>query len=321
MLKGGNQRQLNRWGYFFVAPFVVVFCIFFLWPTVYTFILSFTDLRGLRSNFNFIGLANFSRLVSDQIFLTAIKNTFIIAWSTFVPQLLIALILAVWLSDMHLKLRGKGIFRAVIFLPNLLTAASISVLFRNFFTYPNGFMSQLLYAIGLQQTVVRDGQTITQAFQFFRSEIFSRGLVSFIFWWMYYGSTNIILMAGITSINPTLYESAIVDGANSRQTTWYITLPLLRPIMLYVFFTTMIGGMQAFDIPFLLTEPIGSPNNSILTMAMYVYNIGFRGNSDKAFAAAISIGIFALTIIMALIIFFFLQDRSELKKSPSQRIK
>ena len=315
MIKSGNQKRVNRWGYFFVAPFVIVFCVFNLWPTIYTFTLSFTDLRGLKSDYNFIGLANFTRLISDSIFRTAVKNTFLISWCTFIPQLGIALLLAIWLSDMRLNLRGRGIFRTIIFLPHLLTAASISVLFRNFFTYPNGFMSQLLYNIGLHQTVLRDGVTITQAFEFFRNELFTRGLVSFIFWWMYYGSTNIILMAGITSINPTLYESAIVDGANSRQTTWYITLPLLRPIMLYVFFTSMIGGMQAFDIPFLLTEPVGSPNNSILTMAMYVFNIGFRGNNDKAFAAAISIGIFVLTMIMALIIFFFLQDRSELKKS------
>ena len=314
MIKGGNQSRINRWGYFFVAPFVIVFCIFYLWPTLYTFTLSFTDLRGLRSNFNFIGFGNFARLFQDRIFLTAIKNTLIISWCTFIPQLCIALILAIWLSDIRLNLKGRGIFRAVIFLPHLLTAASISVLFRNFFTYPNGFMSQLLYSIGLRQTIIRDGEIITQTFEFFRSVLFTRGLVSFIFWWMYYGSTNIILMAGITSINPTLFESAVVDGANSRQTTWHITLPLLRPIMLYVFFTSMIGGMQAFDIPFLLTEPMGSPNNSIMTMSMYVYTIGFRGNNDKAFAAAISIGIFVLTMILALIIFFFLQDRSELQK-------
>jgi len=314
-MKGGNQKKINNWGYFFVAPFVLVFCVFYLWPTIYTFTLSFTDLKGLKSDFNFIGFANFERLLQDKTFLTTIKNTIIISWSTFIPQLCIAMILAIWLSDSRLNLKGRSIFRAVIFLPNLLTAASVSVLFRNFFTYPNGFMSQLLYSVGFQQTITRDGETVKQAFEFFRNAIFTRGLTSFIFWWMYYGSTNIILMAGITSINPTLYESAVVDGANSRQTTWFITLPLLRPIMLYVFFTTMIGGMQAFDVPFLLTSPIGSPNNSILTMAMYVYNVAFRGNNDKSFAAAISIGIFVLTMILALIIFFFLQDRSDLQRT------
>jgi multiple sugar transport system permease protein len=312
----GNQKRIQRWGYFFVAPFVLVFCIFNLWPTIYTFVLSLTDLKGLRSDLNFIGFGNFVRLFRDKNFLGAIGNTLIISWCTFIPQLGVALLLSIWLSDIRLNLAGRGFFRALIFLPNLLTAASIGVLFRNFFTYPNGVLSRLLYSIGLQQTVVRDGVVVTQAFEFFRNVPFTRGLTSFIFWWMYYGYTNIILMAGITSINPTLYESAVVDGANSRQTSWYITLPLLRPIILYIFFTSMIGGMQIFDIPFLLTN--GGPNNSIRTMAMYVYQIGFMGTHDKAFAATISIGIFALTMIFALIIFFFLQDRSELKKSEKR---
>jgi multiple sugar transport system permease protein len=310
--KAGNRRRIQRWGYFFIAPFVIVFCVFNLWPTLYTFILSFTDLKGLSQDLHITGFSNFVRLLGDRNFLGSIKNTFIISGCTFVPQITIALLLAIWLSDIRLSLRGRGAFRAIIFLPNLLTAASIAVLFQNFFNYPTGLLNQLLYSLGVCQTVVKDGKIVTQAFEFFRLTGFSRGLASFIYWWMYYGSTNIILMAGITSINPTLYESAVVDGANSRQTAWYITLPLLRPIILYVFFTTMIGGMQAFDIPMLLTG--GGPNNTLRTMTMYVYQIGFTGNNDKAYAAAVSIGIFALTIVLALIIFFFLQDRSDLKK-------
>jgi multiple sugar transport system permease protein len=316
----GSQVRLNKWGYFFVAPFVLVFCIFNLWPTIYTFILSFTNLKGLRASFNFVGLANFSRLLHDKNFFGAIKNNLIISWCTFIPQLIIALLLAIWFSDLRLNLKGKGLVRGIIFMPYLLTAASIAVLFRNFFMYPSGLLNQFLYDIGVHQTVLRDGNPVIQAYDYFRSVIFSRGLASFILWWMYYGSTNIILMAGITGIDPTLYESAVVDGANSRQTTWYITLPLLRPIMLYVFFTSMIGGMQVFDIPFLLTG--GGPDNSLRTMMIYVYSIGFQGTNDKAYASAVSVGIFVITIIMALIIFFFLQDRSELgKKIKNRRLK
>jgi multiple sugar transport system permease protein len=311
-IQKGNWRRIQRWGYFFIAPFVIVFCIFNLWPTIYTLLLSLTDLKGLRQDLHFTGFGNFTRLLRDKNFLESIKNTFVISGGTFVPQISIALILSIWLSDIRLNLHGRNAFRAIIFLPNLLTAASVAVLFQNFFSYPTGLLNHLLYSIGVRQTVVQDGEIITQAFQFFRITAFSRGLASFIYWWMYYGSTNVILMAGITSINPTLYESALVDGANSRQTTWYITLPLLRPIILYVFFTTMIGGMQAFDIPFLLTN--GGPNNTLRTMTMYVYQIGFTGNNDKAYASAISIGIFALTMVLALIIFFFLQDRGDLKK-------
>jgi multiple sugar transport system permease protein len=314
--RGNNWQRIQRWGYFFIAPFVIVFCVFNLWPTIYTLILSLTDLRGLNIDIHITGLGNFKRLLGDKNFLGSIRNTFIISGCTFVPQILIALILAIWLSDIRLNLRGRSIFRTLIFMPNLLTMASVAVLFQNFFNYPTGLLTRLLYQMGIRNTAVVDGETVVQAYQFFRLTGFTRGLASFIYWWMYYGSTNIILMAGITSINPTLYESALVDGANSRQTTWYITLPLLRPIILYVLFTTMIGGMQAFDIPALLTN--GGPNNTLRTMVMYVYQVGFQGNNDKAYAAAISIGIFALTMVLALIIFFFLQDRSELKKQTAK---
>jgi multiple sugar transport system permease protein len=123
-----------------------------------------------------------------------------------------------------------------------------------------------------------------------------------------------MLMAGITSIPTSLYESATVDGANSRQTAWYITLPLLRPMMLYILVTSMIGGMQMFDIPFLITNGQGVPDFKIRTTVMYQYNIAFMGRNDYAYGAAVSLGIFIVTIFLALMIFFFLQDRSDLRK-------
>jgi multiple sugar transport system permease protein len=313
-----HEIKTNRWGYFFVAPFVLVFCIFNLWPTLYTFILSFTDLRGLRSDFEFIGFANFVRLIHDQYFWNALGNTFIIWTVNFIPQLGLALILAIWLSDVRLRLRGKGLFRALIYMPNLLTAVSVSLLFRSIFgfnAHVNAPANQFLRLFDIQKTVILNGEAVREAINFFRSPVFARGLVSFIQWWMWYGYTLIILMAGITTISPSLYESAVIDGANSRQTSWYITLPLLRPIMLYILVTSAIGGMQMFDIPFLLTDMMGAPDFKIRTTTVYQYNIALgRGPQDYAYGATISIGIFIVTIVLALFIFFFLQDRSELKK-------
>jgi multiple sugar transport system permease protein len=232
----------------------------------------------------------------------------------------LALLLSIWLSDVRLNLTGKGLFRAVIYMPNLLTAVSVALLFRSIFGY-NAHVTapanQFLYSLGIQATKIDPitGETIKEAFNFFRNIAFSRGLVAFIQWWMWYGHTLIMLMAGITTIPISLYESASIDGANSGQTTWYITLPLLRPIMLYILVTSMIGGMQMFDIPFLLTNMLGEPDYKIRTTTMYQYNVALgRGANDYAYGAAISIGIFIVTIVLALIIFFFLQDRSELKK-------
>jgi multiple sugar transport system permease protein len=316
----GHEKRTNRWGYFFIAPFVIVFCIFNLWPTLYTFILSFTDLKGLQTDFKFVGFVNFLRLIKDQYFWGAMGNTFIIWTFNFIPQLGFALVLSIWLSDVRLNLTGKSLFRAVVYMPNLLTAVSVALLFRSIFGY-NAFSTspanQFLRSMGVQATKLDPitGEFIKDAFDFFRSVVFTRGLVAFIQWWMWYGYTMIILMAGITTIPVSLYESASIDGANSGQTTLYITLPLLRPIMLYILVTSMIGGMQMFDIPFLLTDMMGGPDFKIRTSTVYQYNIALgRGANDYAYGAAISIGIFVVTIVLALIIFFFLQDRSELKK-------
>jgi multiple sugar transport system permease protein len=315
-----HEIRTNRWGYFFVTPFIVVFCIFNLWPTLYTFILSFSDLRGLRSGmaFNLVGLTNFIKLIHDPYFWGALGNTFIIWGINFIPQLGIALILSIWLSDIQLKLTGKEFFRAIVYMPNLLTAVSVSLLFRSIFGYDahvTAPANQFLRSLGIQGTAIVNGETVTEAINFFRSVAFSRGLVSFIQWWMWYGYTMIILMAGITTISPSLYEAAVIDGANSHQTTLYVTLPLLRPIMLYILITSAIGGMQMFDIPFLLTNMMGAPDYKIRTTTIYQYNVALgRGANDYAYGAAISVGIFIVTIVLALLIFFFLQDRSDLKK-------
>jgi multiple sugar transport system permease protein len=314
---GGYERTLTKWGYIFVSPFILVFLIFHLYPVLYTFMLSFSDLQGLRSDFKFTGAAHFVRLLEDKYFWGAVQNTFIIWTLNFVPQLGVALIIAVWLTDEGLRLKGRSLFRAIIYMPNLLTAVSVALLWRSFFAYPAGPLSTLLYHLGLREETVRDGQIIYQTFNFFRSVPFARGLVAFIQWWLWYGHTVIMLMAGITSISPSIFESAVVDGATRGQIARRITLPLLRPMMLYILVTSMIGGMQMLDVPFLLTDMQGAPNFKIRTISVYLYNIAFQGRNDYGYAAAISIGVFIITIILALFIFFFLQDRSELKKRGS----
>jgi len=254
-------------------------------------------------------LDQFKKLIADKDFWGALINTFIIWGFNFTPQLGVALLLAIFLSDTRLRLTGKGLFRAVVYLPNLLTAASVAILFRYLFGeggYERAPANQFLRAIGFFSGEVN-------SINFFRSVPFTRGLVAFIQWWMWYGHTLILLMAGITSIPESLYEAAVVDGANSRQTSWYITLPLLRPMMLFILVTSMIGGMQMFEIPRLITDLKGAPGNSIRTTVMYQYNSAFMYN-DLSYGAAVSIGIFIVTVVLALLIFFFMQDRSDLKK-------
>lgn len=314
----GTDARTQRWGYFFVAPFILAYGFFTLYPILYTLLLGFTDLKGLSNEFSFVGLSNYGRLFKDRYFFGAVQNTFIIWGWNFVPQLAVALVLSIWLSDAQLGLKGKGLFRAVIYMPNLITAASVAMLFRSLFGY-GGYSiapaNQFLKSLGIYREFIRDGELIREGFNFFRSVSFTRGLVSFIQWWMYYGATVIILMAGITGIPATLYESAVMDGANSWQTTWFITLPLLRPVMFYLLITSMIGGMQIFDIPLLLTDLRGGPNFKIRTTPVYLYNIGFQGANDYAYAAVISMGMFIIMIVLALVIFSLMRDRGGANRS------
>lgn len=134
--RSGIEAKTNRFGILFVLPFILFYAFFQLWPTIYTFGLSFGNLKGLRNDMDFVGLKNFIRLVQDPYFWKSVASTFIMWGCNFVPQLLIAFIFAVWFSDTTLNMKGAGIFRAVFYLPNLLTTASVAILFRSFFAYP-----------------------------------------------------------------------------------------------------------------------------------------------------------------------------------------
>ncbi|NLJ08945.1 MAG: sugar ABC transporter permease [Treponema sp.] len=306
----GIERKLSKYGYIFVLPFLLTYLAFQLWPIIYTILLSFSDLKGLRADFTLIGLENYKKLITDKYFWEAIQNTGIVWFFNFVPQLGIALLFALWFTDDTLRIKYKGLFRTIFYLPNLLSAASVAMLYRSLFAYPVGPVNSFLTSLGIWSTRVgENGQIIQEAFNFFRSVPMTRGIVSYIQWWLWTGSTLILLIAGIVGISPSIFESAMIDGANKTQRAWYITIPLLRPMMLYLLITSMIGGMQMFEIPFLLTDMRGGPDYKIRTMMVYFYNTAFQGGNNYAYGAAISVGIFIITLILAVIIFFMMRER------------
>lgn len=308
----GLEKRLSKYGYFFILPFLLTYILFQLWPIVYTVLLSFSDLKGLRADFALVGLENYKKLLSDKYFWEAIQNTAIVWFFNFVPQLGIALLFALWFTDDTLRIKYKGIFRTIFYLPNLLSAASVAMLYRSLFAYPVGPVNSFLTSIGIWSTRVDEtGKVIQEAFNFFRSVPMTRGIVSYIQWWLWTGSTLILLIAGIVGISPSIFESAMIDGANKSQRAWYITLPLLRPMMLYLLITSMIGGMQMFEIPFLLTDMRGGPDYKIRTMMVYFYNTAFQGGNNYAYGAAISVGIFIITVILAVIIFYMMRERQQ----------
>ena len=197
----------SHWGYIFIAPFFITFLIFGLYPILFTFKTSVTDAVGWEKilNNSFVGFENFRQLFDPASlvygkFWGALGNTIIIWFFNFVPQLGLALILASWFTDSRLRLRGQGFFKTTIFMPNIITAATIGMLFFSLFAYPVGPVNTFLQTSGIANMPV----------EYFRSTEWSRGLISFIQWWMWCGNTMIIMIAGISGINPSLFEAALV---------------------------------------------------------------------------------------------------------------
>lgn len=294
----GHFERYNRYGYYFLLPFFIAFLIFQLYPILYTIYLSFTDLSGWNTTSNFVGFKNYLSIIQNQLFKKSVGNTFILWIVNFIPQLGLALLLSAWFTNAKLKLKGSGFFKVVFYLPNVITAASVSVLFYALFSYPLGPVNMLLVKIGW----------IAEPYNFFQSTTATRLLVSFIQFWMWYGQTTIVLIAGILSINDSLFESARVDGATDGQIFRHITLPLLKPILLYTMVTSLIGGLQIFDIPYLLTK--GGPNSSVLTMTMYIYQQAFSGNRNFYLAATASVILLLISIVLSLAMFRLFRNRT-----------
>lgn len=295
--KKNYRVKQGRYGYLFVAPFLVAFLVFGLYPVIYTVYLSFQKWDGLAA-IKPIGWKNFIRLLSDKVFYLSLWNSLRIWIINFIPQMLTALILsAVFTFN---KIKGMGFFRAAFYLPNLITAASIGLLFNLLFNGDKSVANYIL--VGLN--------TPGAPFQFFNSEAFTSGLVSYIQWWMWFGYTTVIIMAGITTIDTNVYDAALVDGATKTQTYIHITLPLIKPTLVYLTITSLIGGMQLFDVPATLSNGNGDPRKAVLTTSMYLYNQGFK-NHNYGYAAAISTGLFVIIGILSIFSFRAMKKKGE----------
>ena len=256
--------RYNKWGYIFLIPFVLVYVIFQLIPLVSTIYNSFFEnyrVGLMQVGPTWVGLENYKTIFSDVSLLKYTANTLIMWVIGFIPQIIVSLLLGQWFSDVRLKLKGSRFFKTVIYLPNLIMASAFSMLFFALFS-DVGPINAILIKMGIatQENPVR----------FFSNVWATRGLVGFMNFLMWFGNTTIILMAGIMGIDTSLFEAAEVDGASSWQRFYRITLPLLKPILIYVIITSMIGGIQMFDVPQILTNGSGAPAESTKTLIMYL---------------------------------------------------
>lgn len=297
-----------KYGYFFVIPFVLAFAICMLYPIIYTIIISFTDMQGaFATEWHFLGgdeggiFANYKYLIQENdMFLTAVKNTFKIWILNFIPQILLALLLAAWFTNNSLKVKGQGFFKFVFYLPNIMTASTIAILFHALFlNSANGPVNAILLDLGIIDKYV-DWDIQGGAVQL---------IIAFIQFWMWYGNTMIVLIAGILGISPELYEAASIDGATGTQQFFRITLPNLKTILLYTLVTSMVGGLQMFDIPKVYLD--GRPNNASLTTSVFIQKLAFEGKNRYQVASAASMIMFAIICVISAFMFFLMRDKDE----------
>ena len=184
-------------------------------------------------------------------------------------------------------------------MPNIITAATIAILFNALFGYPMGPVNDILTRVGI----------LAQPMNFLVKKSIAQGVVIFIQTWMWYGYTMIILISGVLGISPEIFEAAEVDGANGWQTFWLVTLPNIKTILLFTLVTSLIGGLNMFDIPKLFL--MGGPDNATLTTGVFIYNQAFSGAYMYNRAAAASMIMFVIIVIVSIILFWLLRDRDE----------
>jgi len=294
-MKKSRVVSYNKWGYIFLIPFIVVFLVFQLIPLVSTIYNSFFE--NYRSGLmqigpNFVGLENYVTIITNGDLPTYFANTMILWAMCFVPQIIISLVLGAWFTDPSLRLRFQTFFKTVIYLPNLIMASAFSMLFFTLFA-DGGPINSILMQMGI----------ISVPFQFMSHVWSVRALIAFMNCIMWFGNTTILLMAGMLGIDPALFEAAQVDGATATQIFYKVTLPLLKPILIYVMVTSLIGGLQLFDVPQILTNGSGDPVRSSMTLIMYLNKHLY--NKNYGLGGALSVFMIIVTGILSYIVFKF----------------
>ena len=312
-MKKKKSISYAKWGYIFILPFFITFLIFSLIPLVDTVRYSFYEYyrSGIKEiGPNFIGIANYlSLLKSDMLKYSA--NTLILWVIGFVPQIVIALVLACWFTDARLKIHGQQFFKVVIYLPNLIMASAFALLFFTMFS-TNGPINSILMSLGWVKNPI----------DFLGSVIGTRSLVGFMNFLMWFGNTTIMLMAAVMGISMDIFEASELDGCNSIKRFFYITLPLIRPILAYTLITSIIGGLQMFDVPQILTNGQGNPDRTSMTVIMYLNKHLYSKNYGMA--GALSVILFIVTAVLSIFVFNYITKDMEaagIRKAKKKKAK
>ena len=297
MKKRRKSLSYAKWGYLFILPFFITYFIFSLIPMIDTVRYSFFEYyrSGIKEiGPNFIGLENYISLLQSDMVKYG-ENTLILWLIGFIPQIVIALILAAWFTDVRLKIRGKQFFKVVIYLPNLIMASAFALLFFTLFS-TNGPINSILMSVGITKSPI----------DFMGSVLGTRSLIGLMNFLMWFGNTTIMLMAAIMGISMDVFEASDLDGCNSIQRFFYITLPMIRPILANTLITSIIGGLQMFDVPQILTNGQGNPDRTSMTLIMFLNS--HLKSKNYGMAGALSVYLFIISGILCFIVYRMTND-------------
>jgi ABC-type sugar transport system permease subunit len=276
-----NQRQISP--YLFVAPFFIIFLVFGLYPIVYSFILSFYKGFGFEQK-AFFGLGNYIHLFQDPRYGKAVLNTTKYAAGSVFILAPLALLVALAINSAYV--RWKGFYRTGLFFPVITSSVVIAIIFARVFDQQYGLLNVALGWFGIPQTGwLTDANVVMNSF-------ILMGI------WTWLGINTLYWLAGLNGINKEFYEAAAIDGANKWDSFVHITLPMLRPIMLFVVIQAIVGSYNLFEGPFLLTS--GGPADGSLTMTLYIYTQGFQ-NFNVGYASAIAYSMTVILLILSVV--------------------
>ncbi|MBS4220617.1 sugar ABC transporter permease [Bacillus sp. FJAT-49711] len=289
-----NYRlKSNTIGWSFILISVIFICWFYFYPMIQALILSFKS--GVGANLQFVGLNNYVRLFSDPTFIAAITNTFIYLIVQVPIMIILALFISVLLNDRTLKF--KVFFRTAIFLPCVTSLVAYSVIFKYLFA-ANGLVNKLLLSLSL----------IHDPIQWLTNPFWAKITIIIAITWRWTGYNMIFYLSALQNVDPSIYEAAKIDGASGIHQFFKITIPLLKPIILFTSITSTIGTLQIFDEIMNITK--GGPGNATTSISQYIYNLSFKYTPDFGYAATVSYVIVILIVLFSILQFKVAGDRN-----------
>ena len=283
-LKNKGQRRISAIGWMFISVTIVTFLVFILYPVINSFFLSFHSVKGIVQKFN--GFNNYKRMFQDVLFYKALGNTFIYLIIQVPIMLTLGMFLATLLNSK--KLRFKTFFRTAIFLPCVTSLVAYSVLFKMIFA-PNGIINHLLTSLKI----------IGAPIEWLSDPTLAKVVIILALLWRWTGYNMIFYLAALQNVPAETYEAAEIDGASNFQQFFHITIPQLKPIILFTTIMSTIGTLQIFDEPMNLTR--GGPGNATLSISQYIYNQSFVFAPNFGYAATLSYVVVFIVAILAII--------------------